>query len=104
MQMYMRPTAKSSAAWGWISALHKPDTGSISGSASHEFRVLAQSGEDDGFAFVSIAERTARCLPRKCRFTTPNQTRELQSLFGLKNLPGARGVSGASPLTFATFG
>jgi prolyl-tRNA synthetase len=39
-------TAKSSPAWVWIS-VRQADTGSIGGSASHEFQVLAQSGEDD---------------------------------------------------------
>ena len=45
------------------------DTGSIGGSASHEFQVLAQSGEDDVVfsdtsdyaANIELAERTARC-------------------------------------------
>ncbi len=65
-------TAKSSAVWGWISRAVQADTGSIGGSASHEFRVLAQSGEDDVIfsdssdyaANIEFAEAVAPKEPR----------------------------------------
>ena len=38
---------KSSAAWGWISAPYRPIPVLSAAAASHEFQVLAQSGEAD---------------------------------------------------------
>ena len=68
----MRPTAKSSAAWGLDFRAVQADTGSIGGSASHEFQVLAQSGEDDVVfsdtsdyaANIELAEAIAPKEPR----------------------------------------
>lgn len=67
----MRPTAKSSAAWGWISAPYRP-TPVLSAVAPLTNSVLAQSGEDDVVfsdtsdyaANIELAEAIAPKEPR----------------------------------------
>jgi prolyl-tRNA synthetase len=66
-----RPTAASSPAWGWTSAPCIADTGASAAARSHEFHVLADSGED-AIAFsdrqhyaanVELAEARRRAAP-----------------------------------------
>ncbi|CDZ77452.1 Proline--tRNA ligase [Legionella massiliensis] len=60
------------------------DTGAIGGSASHEFQVLADSGEDlifysDGSSYAANIEQATYLLPTKATTTTTEQLAEVNT-------------------------
>ncbi len=85
-QTYWRMHAAYTAIFTRLGLNFRPveaDTGSIGGSHSHEFHVLAESGEDD-IAFSSASDYAANVeLAEAVAPAAPNQTRNMH----LKSLP-----------------
>jgi prolyl-tRNA synthetase len=90
------PTAPSSPGWACDSARCTADSGAIGGSASQEFHVLADSGEDaivfsDGDGYAANLELAEALPPRELRAAPSAPMREVAT-------PGARTIADVAKL------